>query len=168
MTHTFVLESESVREGEMLRHEQVLSGEYGFGCQGGNRSPQLSWRGAPPGTQSYAVTCYDPDAPTGSGFWHWFVANIPGNVTSLPTGAGDPKLALLPPGAVEVQTDFGRPGYGGPCPPPGGHVHRYIFTVHALEEPQLALPPGCTAAMAGFFVHNATLAKASLIALFRR
>lgn len=168
MGSAFVLESHDLCDGEMLKPEQVLSSEYGFGCQGGNRSPHLAWRGAPEATQSYAVTCYDPDAPTGSGFWHWFVVNIPASVTTLPAGAGNPVLGLLPSDAAEIRTDFGRPGYGGPCPPPGSNVHRYIFTVHALNVPKLQLPAGCTAAMAGFFVSGATLAKASLIGLFRR
>src|SRR5436305_10082603 len=107
--------STSFKEGQTLAMEHVLSADYGFGCEGGNKSPQLSWSGAPEGTRSFALTCYDPDAPTGSGFWHWVVVNIPANVTELPLDAGNPRANVLPPGALQTRTDFGQPGYGGPC-----------------------------------------------------
>lgn len=165
---TFVLTSRDVTEGGMLGDAQVLSEDFGFGCRGRNLSPELSWSGAPDSTRSYALTCYDPDAPTGSGFWHWFVVNIPGNVMNLPAGAGSLPNGSLPGNALQIRTDFGRPGYGGPCPPPGGKPHRYIFTVHALEVEELQLPAECTAALAGFFVHQSTVAKATLTALFKR
>lgn len=165
---TMTLTSASFQEGELLGIEQVLSEAFGFGCAGGNRSPQLSWSGAPAGTESFAVTCYDPDAPTGSGFWHWVVANIPAHVTSLPAGAGDPAAALMPAGALEVRTDFGKPGYGGPCPPQGAHIHRYIFTVHAVSMKELPVTADTSAAIVGFYLNFNTLAKASLIGLFRR
>lgn len=162
------LTSESFKEGELLGMDHVLSGPYGFGCNGGNRSPQLSWTGAPAGTQSFAVTCYDPDAPTGSGFWHWVVVNIPAGVTSLPLGAGDPAGSSMPAGALEVRTDFGAPGYGGPCPPPGSNVHRYIFTVFAVGIAQLPVTATTSAALVGFQLHMNTLDKARLIGLYRR
>ena len=121
---SLILTSESFAEGDYLAHQHLLSAAYGFGCAGDNLSPQLAWTGAPPETKSFAVTCFDPDAPTGSGFWHWVVANIPATVNALPLGAGDPTSGKMPAGALEVRTDFGKPGYGGPCPPPGAHVHR--------------------------------------------
>jgi Raf kinase inhibitor-like YbhB/YbcL family protein len=160
--------SQSFKEGEMLGNDLVLSEAYGFGCTGGNKSPQLSWSGAPAGTLSFAVTCFDPDAPTGSGFWHWVVANIPPNVTSLPLGAGDPSAGLMPAGALEVRTDFGKPGYGGPCAPVGSNVHRYIFNVHAVDLKELPVTADTSAAIVGFYLNFHTLEKASLIGLFRR
>ncbi len=163
-----ILTSESFKEGELLGIEQVLSEAYGFGCAGNNLSPQLSWSGAPAATESFAVTCFDPDAPTGSGFWHWVVANIPITVSALPLGAGDPASGKMPAGALEVRTDFGKPGYGGPCAPAGDNVHRYIFTVHAVALKALPVSAESSAAIVGFYLNFHTLAKTSLIGLFRR
>ena len=132
-----------------------------------NRSPALAWSNAPAGTKSFAVTMYDPDAPTGSGWWHWVVFNIPANVTSLPTGAGDPAANLLPAGAVQSATDFGAYGYGGPCPPPG-KPHRYIFSVFALKVDKLPLDTRASGAMVGFNLNANALAKASLTAKYGR
>lgn len=165
---TMTLTSENFREGELLGVEHVLSEAYGFGCNGGNQSPQLSWSGAPEGTKSFAITCFDPDAPTGSGFWHWVVANIPPSVTSLDLGAGDPASGRMPAGALEVRTDFGKPGYGGPCPPEGMNVHRYVFTVHAVGLDALPVDADTSAAIVGFYLNFNTLDKASLIGLYRR
>src|SRR6266567_2775664 len=114
------LTSTDLKEGATIANEQVFKG---FGCTGGNVSPALRWSGAPAGTKSFAVTMYDPDAPTGSGWWHWVVYNIPAAVTSLPAGAGDPGKNLLAAGATQGNTDFGAAGYGGPCPPPGDKPH---------------------------------------------
>ena len=138
-----ILTSESFKEGQLLGAAHVLSEDYGFGCAGNNLSPQLSWSGAPDGTLSYALTCFDPDAPTGSGFWHWVVANIQTSVSSLPLGAGDPSKGAMPAGALEVRTDFGKPGYGGPLPPPGHGAHHYFFVLMALDK-VLELKPGLT------------------------
>jgi hypothetical protein len=161
------LSSENFKNGDYLGADHILSEAYGFGCKGGNRSPQFSWSGAPAGTKSFALTCFDPDAPTGSGFWHWVVANIPPGVTSLALGAGDPAAGKLPPGALEVRTDFGKPGYGGPCPPEG-EVHRYVFTVFAVGMDKLPVTADTSAAVVGFYLHFNTLAKASLTGLYRR
>lgn len=160
--------STSFKDGDYLGKEHVLSTEYGFGCDGGNRSPHLAWDDAPAGTKSFAVTCFDPDAPTGSGFWHWVVVNIPPSVTVLPLDAGNPAGGKLPAGALQVRTDFGKPGYGGPCPPAGDHPHRYLFTVHAVSMDTLPVSADTSAAVVGFYLNFNTLAKAVLMGLYRR
>src|ERR687887_2422558 len=132
MPESMRLTSTSFQDGDYLAMDHVLSADYGFGCDGGNKSPQLAWSGAPQGTRSFALTCYDPDAPTGSGFWHWVVVNIPATVTELPEDAGNPASGKLPAGALQVRTDFGKPGYGGACPPQSDHPHRYFFTIFAV------------------------------------
>jgi Raf kinase inhibitor-like YbhB/YbcL family protein len=140
----------------------------GFGCSGGNQSPAISWSGAPEGTQSYALNIYDPDAPTGSGFWHWVVVNLPASTTTLPRGAGTQDGSRLPQGARQITTDFGTTGYGGPCPPAGDEPHRYIVTVHALKVAQLDLPVNATAALAGFMVNAYSLDKTSFTFTYGR
>ena len=162
------LTSTSFKDGDYLRPDHVLSADYGFGCSGGNRSPHLRWDGAPAGTKSFAVTCFDPDAPTGSGFWHWVVVNIPPNVTELPVDAGNPSSGKLPAGALQVRTDFGKPGYGGPCPPEGDHPHRYLFTVCAVSMDALPVTADTSAAVVGFYLNFNTLAKAAIMGLFKR
>jgi hypothetical protein len=162
------LTSTNFKDGEYLANDHILSAAYGFGCAGGNLSPQLSWGGAPPDTKSFALTCFDPDAPTGSGFWHWVVVNIPPSVTSLELGAGNPESGKLPAGALQVRTDFGAPGYGGPCPPEGDHPHRYLFTIHAIGLEALPVTADTSAAVVGFYLHFNTLAKASLMGLYKR
>ena len=162
------LVSDNFTEGEILGPQHVLSEAYGFGCAGGNLSPHLAWSGAPVGTESFAVTCFDPDAPTGSGFWHWVVVNIPPNVSALPLGAGDPASGKMPGGALEVRTDFGKPGYGGPCSPAGSNVHRYIFNLHAVDMKALPVTADTSAAVVGFYLNFHTIEKATLIGLFRR
>jgi Raf kinase inhibitor-like YbhB/YbcL family protein len=159
------LTSASFKDGDYLSNDHVLSAAYGFGCDGGNVSPQFSWTGVPAGAQSLALTCFDPDAPTGSGFWHWVMVNIPPDTTSLELGAGNPESGTLPPGTVQVRTDFGAPGYGGPCPPEGDHPHRYIFTLSAVSLAEL---PNISAAVVGFYLHFNTIEKASLMGLYKR
>jgi Raf kinase inhibitor-like YbhB/YbcL family protein len=124
-------------------------------------SPQLSWENAPAGTQSFAVTMYDKDAPTGSGFWHWVVFNIPANVTELKSGAGDISKNLIPAEAIQSNTDAGMPGYVGPCPPPGP-AHQYLVTVYALKT-KLQLDKNATPAFVGFNLNFNTLAQASIV-----
>jgi Raf kinase inhibitor-like YbhB/YbcL family protein len=126
----------------------------------GNRSPQLSWSGAPEGTKSFAVTCYDPDAPTGSGFWHWTVANIPVDVAELAEGGP------VPADAVEGRTDFGEPGFGGAAPPQGHGPHRYVFTVFAVDVDSLPVTSEDSGAKYGFNLHFHTLAKASITGIY--
>jgi hypothetical protein len=152
---TFTVTSTGFTDGGVLPDGQVQAK--------GNRSPQLSWSGAPEGTRSFAITAYDPDAPTGSGFWHWTVANIPADVTDLAEGASSDGL---PAGAVEGRTDFGEPGFGGAAPPPGHGPHRYIFTVFAVDTERLDVTPENSGAVFGFNLHFHTLAKASITATY--
>jgi len=160
----FKLQSPTVAPDGMLSNDQVYSG---FGCSGKNISPALSWKGAPRATKSFAVTVYDPDAPTGSGWWHWVVYNIPADVTELPAGAGNAG-GQLPTGAAQGHTDFGTSGFGGACPPAGDKPHHYIFTVYALKTEKISVPDEASAAMVGFMIHANSLAKASLTARYGR
>ncbi|WP_226551103.1 YbhB/YbcL family Raf kinase inhibitor-like protein [Celeribacter naphthalenivorans] len=157
----FQLTSQSMAEGVQLSTAQVFEG---FGCTGGNRSPDLAWSGLPEGTESLALTAYDPDAPTGSGWWHWGVVNIPMETTEVPAGASGTDA--MPEGALELRNDYGSPGFGGACPPPG-EVHRYIFTLHALSA-KLDLPEGVTNAIAGYMINSQTIATAKLTAVYTR
>ena len=159
------LTSPDVKEGGTIADEQVFNS---FGCTGKSISPALTWSGAPKDTKSFALNVYDPDAPTGSGFWHWVVFNISPDTTSLAKGAGDPKSDAAPKGAIQGRTDFGVPGYGGPCPPKGDKPHHYIFTIYAVDVDKLDADPNTTAAVVGFNLHFHTLAKASLTALYGR
>ena len=161
----FTLSSPEIASGSQLPAKQVFNG---FGCTGENRSPALTWSGAPAETKSFAVTVYDPDAPTGSGWWHWVVINIPGNVGELASGVGDAGGKQLPPGARQGRTDFGTAAYGGACPPPGDPAHRYVFTVHALKVEKLDPPADASAALIGFMLHSAEIAKTSLTAYYAR
>lgn len=158
----FSVSSPDIKPNAKIKDAQVYSG---FGCSGQNLSPALEWKNAPAGTKSFAVTVYDPDAPTGSGWWHWVVYNIPANVTKLDAGAGKP--GATPGGGTQVSTDFGSAAYGGPCPPPG-KPHRYIFTVFALKVEKLELPPNASPALVGFNLNQNVLAKATLTGLYSR
>jgi Raf kinase inhibitor-like YbhB/YbcL family protein len=162
---TFTVTSTEVADGGTLAADQ-LSGA--FGVPGGQDiSPRLSWSGAPEATKSFAVTCYDPDAPTGSGFWHWAVADIPAGVTELVTGAGTPDSVELPAGAVTLANDGGVKGYIGAAPPEGHGEHRYYFTVHAVDVETLELPDDASPAFLGFNLFSHTLGRATLIAVFQ-
>jgi len=164
---TFTITSNDFKDGDYLANPHILSADFGFGCDGGNQSPHLAWSDAPASTKSFVVTCFDPDAPTGSGFWHWLVVNIPADVTELARDAGNPKAPKLPPGALQTRTDLGKPGYGGPCPPPG-HPHRYVFTVFAVGVDRLQVTADTSAASIGFDLFFKALAKTEIIGLFRR
>jgi Raf kinase inhibitor-like YbhB/YbcL family protein len=161
----FKLESPEVKPNAMMdkRFETNV-----FGCSGENKSPALKWSGAPKDTKSYAVTVYDPDAPTGSGWWHWSVINIPATVTELKPDAGNASNANLPPGARQVRIDYGTAAWGGTCPPEGDKPHRYVFTVYALKTDKLDIPADATAALAGFMINANSLAKASFTAKYGR
>ena len=161
-------EEQQLQGGDYLGKEHILSADFGFGCKGENRPPHLAWSGAPAGTKSFAVTCFDPDAPTGSGFWHWLVANIPADVTELAADAGNRSAPKLPKGTLQTRTDFGQPGYGGPCPPAGDHPHRYLFTVFAVGTESLQATADTSAAVIGFQLNFNTLAKAAIMGLYKR
>jgi Raf kinase inhibitor-like YbhB/YbcL family protein len=161
----FVLSSPTIEPGSTLGEDHVFNG---FGCSGKNQSPALKWTAGPKETKSYAVTVYDPDAPTGSGWWHWVVYNIPANVTELAAGAGDATQQHLPAGAKQGRTDFGTHEFGGACPPQGDKPHRYVFTVHALKTEKIDVPEEASAAMVGFMIHANLAGKASFTAKFGR
>lgn len=153
---TFTLKSNEV--GGQATQKQFANV---FGCTGENISPQLSWENPPAGTQSFAVTIYDKDAPTGSGFWHWVIFNIPADVRELKSGAGDISKGLAPKEAIQIKTDAGTPGYIGPCPPPGT-PHEYLITVFALKS-KLDLDQNATAAYVGFNLSFQVIEKASIV-----
>lgn len=161
----FTLASPTIAPNSRLTSAQVFNG---FGCSGQNISPALHWRGAPAGTKSFAVTVYDPDAPTGSGWWHWVVFNLPASATGLPQGAGEPGSDLMPAGALQGRTDFGAAGFGGACPPQGAKPHRYIFTVHALKIEKIEVPADASAALVGYMINANRLGKASFTATYGR
>jgi Raf kinase inhibitor-like YbhB/YbcL family protein len=161
--NTFTLTSNSIG-GQATKMQEF----NGFGCSGENVSPQLRWENAPEGTKSFAITMYDPDAPTGSGFWHWVVFDIPANVNELVSNAGNVALNLAPKGAIQSTTDYGIKGFGGPCPPEGHGYHEYIVTVFALKTDKLGLNDAINPAIVGFNLWNQTLAKASVIMYYKR
>jgi Raf kinase inhibitor-like YbhB/YbcL family protein len=160
---TFTLSSKTLG-GEATKLEEF----NGFGCSGENQSPQLSWENAPEGTKSFAITMYDPDAPTGSGWWHWVVFDIEANVKELVKNAGNVAMNLAPENAIQSITNYGAKGYGGPCPPEGHGLHQYVITVHALKTEKLGLDENTNAAIVGYYLWNNTLAKASIVAYYHR
>lgn len=153
---TFTLKSTDI--GGQATQKQFYNG---MGCTGQNNSPQLSWENPPEGTMYYAVTMYDKDAPTGSGFWHWVIFNIPASVTELKTNAGEIGKKLAPKEAIQSITDFGKPGYNGPCPPTG-LPHMYLITVYALKA-KIDLDKNASPAMVGFYLNTSSIGKASLV-----
>jgi Raf kinase inhibitor-like YbhB/YbcL family protein len=163
-TSGFTLTSPDIAQGRKMASAQIFNS---FGCTGQNVSPALNWSHAPQGTQSFALLVHDPDAPTGSGWWHWVVYNIPATATSLPAGAGDPKARSLPSGALQGRADFGTYAYGGPCPPPG-KVHHYHFRLFALKVPKLDVPSDATAAFISFNVRASAIGETELTATYSR
>lgn len=161
----FTLQSAEIKPRAKIANAQVFNG---FGCSGENVSPSLAWKNAPKGTKSFAITVFDPDAPTGSGWWHWVVFNLPVSTTAIPLGAGDKSGTGLPPGAVQGRTDFGAPGWGGPCPPAGDKPHRYVFTVHALKTEKIDVPADASAALVGFMINANRIGRASFTGMYGR
>ena len=161
----FRLSSPDIRPNGPIAMEQVFNG---FGCSGGNVSPALRWSGAPAGTKSFALLVHDPDAPTGgAGWWHWLVVNIPADSAELRKDAGRPDGSGLAFGCTQVGTDFGGPGWGGPCPPVGDKPHRYHFTLYALKVDRLDVS-GASPSLAGYMVNGNAIGKARLTGKFGR
>ena len=152
---SFTVTSEDVVDGAALKDAQVQAA--------GNTSPQLRWEGFPPETKSFAVTCYDPDAPTGSGFWHWVLFDIPASVTELPVGAGGGSFEGLPEGAVHAYRTNGNVSGGGAAPPPGDGPHRYVFTVYAVDQEKLGPDSDASPAVVGFNLRFHTVGRAQLV-----
>ena len=160
--NAMTLTSPEIKPGGKIADEQVFNG---WDCKGGNVSPELVWTGAPKGTKSFVVTVFDSDAPTGSGFWHWWVVNIPADATGLPKGAGGGKG--LPEGAVQGRNDFSETKYDGPCPPPG-KPHHYVFTLYALDVDKFPADASQSPAVFGFNANAHALAKATLTGTYKR
>lgn len=158
------LSSTDIGHGEFMAKAHEFTG---FGCDGSDLSPALSWSGAPKGTEAFALLVHDPDAPTGSGWWHWQVINIPKNVTILKADAGKKDSKLLPKGSVQIENDYGVAAFGGACPPPGHGAHRYQFTLYALKQ-KLELPANASGALTGYMVKANALASATIEALYKR
>ncbi len=161
---TFSVESDDVRAGEQMSDQHAFD-DWGVG--GGNISPHLRWSGAPEETRSYVVSCFDPDAPTPSGFWHWVLVDLPETTTELPRGIGTADESALP-GAFSVRNDFGQTGYGGPAPSEGDVPHRYYFVVHAVDVPSLEVPRDATPAVVAFNLAFHTLARGMVVPTWRR
>ena len=158
----FTLTSATLKDGETIPLSVVYDQ---MGCKGGDKSPDLSWSGAPAGTKSFAVTIYDPDAKTGSGWWHWTVFNIPADVTQLATDAGAEDSKSLPKGAIQGRTDFGFSHFAGPCPPVGDAPHHYHFTVYALKVSKLPVDKNASGASVGDYIQQNVLAKAEIVGI---
>jgi len=162
----FKLSSPDIKPNATVGEEHVFNG---FGCSGKNISPALQWTGAPKGAKSFALLVHDPDAPTGgAGWWHWLVIDIPADTTELKKDAGKGDGSNLPRGAVQIATDFGAPGWGGPCPPAGDKPHRYNFTLHALKVEKLEVPKDAKASLVGSMVNANSIAKATLTGKYGR
>jgi len=162
---TFTLLSNDIAHGKFMTKSQEFNG---FGCSGGDFSPHLKWSNAPEETKSFAITVYDPDAPTGSGWWHWQIVNIPKNVTELVAGAGSLKKGAVPKGSLQIKNDYGNTSFGGACPPKGHGVHRYQFTIYALSVEKLELPEDASGALAGYMINVNTIESSTIESLYKR
>lgn len=161
----FTISSSDINPGELIKEKHVFSG---MGCKGKNISPQISWQNAPAGTKSFAITVYDPDAPTGSGWWHWIVVNIPASYNKIPAGFGEKNLFRLPNGINQIRNDFGTFSFGGSCPPKGDKPHRYIFSIYALKTDKIVIEEKASAALAGFMIYQNIITASSFEAYYSR
>ena len=161
----FTLTSKDIKNNSIIDKKHIFNS---FGCKGSNISPQLSWKNAPKETKSFALTVYDPDAPTGSGCWHWIVLNIPNHYDKLSSNFGKKEIFRFKNGIMQIKNDYGLYSFGGPCPPEGDKDHHYIFTIYALKTDKIILNRSASAAKAGFMINNNTIAKASFIAKYSR
>lgn len=161
MADNFTLMSDDL-QGQLSKAQEFNS----FGCSGENKSPQLLWKDAPKGTKSFAITVYDKDAPTGSGWWHWLVINIPSSTNSISTNAS--AKGKLPKGAIETMTDYGSASFGGACPPKGDKAHMYMFTIYALDVEKLDVNEKSDSALVGYMINQHVLAKSSLVSYYGR
>lgn len=167
---TIILSFQNKQETNFTLSSTTLKGQAtkseifnDFGCDGNNMSPQLQWSGSPLDTKSFAITMYDKDAPTGSGWWHWLVYDIPANVSNITENAGSINSTILPQDAIQALNDFGFRGYGGPCPPKGDKPHQYVITIHALKIEKLGVSINSNPALVGYYINANTIAKSSLI-----
>lgn len=163
-TESFTLKSNDIYNGQYMNKAHEFNG---FGCTGDNISPQLSWSGAPNGTAAYAILVHDADAPTGSGWWHWQVVNIPNTINNLSAGAGAPSNKRLPNAITNIKNDYGSIGYGGACPPIAHGTHHYKFTIYALSQ-KLNLPDDASGALTGYMVRANSIASSTIEALYKR
>ncbi|MBL6664292.1 MAG: YbhB/YbcL family Raf kinase inhibitor-like protein [Rickettsiales bacterium] len=161
----FEFGSQDIKPGSSIKVKHVFDG---FGCVGDNISPQLFWKNAPKDTKSFAITVYDPDAPTGSGWWHWIALNIPASYGSLSQEFGGKNEFLLNNDITQIKNDYGTYSFGGPCPPEGDKPHRYIFTIYALKTDKIAISQNSSAALAGFMINANMIAKKSFVAHYGR
>ncbi len=159
------IKSFDIKENSTIQNRQVFNG---FGCDGKNVSPRISWRDVPKDTKSFAFTVYDPDAPTGSGWWHWLLVNIPASYSGLKSDFGKENFFELKDGILQIRNDFGTHSFGGPCPPVGYKPHRYIFTIYALKTEKLDLESSATAAFAGYMINQNLIEKRSFEAFYGR
>jgi Raf kinase inhibitor-like YbhB/YbcL family protein len=162
---SLTLSSQDLVHGKFMTKAQEFNG---FGCTGGDSSPHLKWSGAPEGTKSFAITVYDPDAPTGSGWWHWQIVNIPKEVAEIAANSGSTKKDLAPKGSMQVKNDYGVRGFGGACPPSGHGIHHYRFTVHALSVEKLELPEDASGALTGYMINSNTIESSTIESLYKR
>jgi Raf kinase inhibitor-like YbhB/YbcL family protein len=160
---TFTLKSHELGGQGTLK--QALDGH---GCEGENTSPELYWENVPAGTKSFAVVMYDENAPTGSGWWHWLIFDIDKSITELKSNSGNTKKNIAPVNSIQSKTDFGFPGYGGPCPPPAHGFHRYVITVYALKKEKLGLDANANPALVGFYLEQNVIEKASMIFYYKK
>jgi len=158
---SFTLQSDDL-EGQLTKKQEF----NGFGCSGKNMSPELHWKDAPKGTKSFAITVYDPDAPTGSGWWHWLVVNLPKSTTTVSSDAS--AQSKLPKGAVETMTDYGSASFGGACPPKGDKDHAYVFTVYALDVEKLEVNAKSDSALVGYMINQHVIEKATMMSYYGR